>query len=165
MPYSVSPFQVRPPEGDGLAGAAFAVCACAPTAASENTVPSMQAARGAGCSIEEAARIYFRLGERLSLARLGTAAQKLPREGLWPSQAAISMLDELANLHADLLGSALRSAGPQGCGDPEAALARWTEPRKTALERIDRLHEELAAAGQLDLAMLSVATNELRALV
>src|ERR1700744_3865802 len=48
MPYSVSPFQVRPPEGDGLAGAAFAVCACAPTAASENTVPSMQAARGAG---------------------------------------------------------------------------------------------------------------------
>jgi len=125
----------------------------------------MQAAHSAGCSIEEAARIYFRLGERLSLAHLGTAAQKLPREGLWPSQAAISMLDELANLHADLLGSALRAAGPQACSDPEAALSRWSEPRKTALERIDRLKEELAAAGQLDLAMLSVATNELRALV
>ncbi|HTR83611.1 MAG TPA: NAD-glutamate dehydrogenase [Reyranella sp.] len=125
----------------------------------------MLAARANGCSIEEAARIYFRLGERLSLASLGTAAQKLPREGLWPSQAAISMLDELANLHADLLGSALRAAGPQGCGDAEAALARWSEPRRIALERIDRLKEELGAAGQLDLAMLSVATNELRALV
>jgi len=34
-----------------------------------------------------------------------------------------------------------------------------------ALERVDRLKEELASAGQLDLAMLSVATSELRSLV
>ena len=75
------------------------------------------------------------------------------------------MVDELASLHADLLGSVLRAAGPEGAIDPEAALARWSEPRKTALDRVDRLKEELAAAGQLDLAMLSVATAELRALV
>ena len=50
--------------------------------------------------------------------------------------------------------------------DPDAALARWSEPRKLALDRVDRLlKEELAAAGPLDLAMLSVATAELRALV
>ena len=34
-----------------------------------------------------------------------------------------------------------------------------------ALDRFERLKEELAAAGQMDLAMLSVATNELRSLV
>jgi glutamate dehydrogenase len=124
----------------------------------------MLAARANGCTIEDAARIYFRLGERLSLAALGTGAQKLPREGQWPSQAAISMLDELAAIHAELLGSVLRAAGPQGAADPDAALARWSEGRRTALERIDRLQEELAAAGQLDLAMLAVATAELRAL-
>ncbi|MBS0221477.1 MAG: NAD-glutamate dehydrogenase [Proteobacteria bacterium] len=125
----------------------------------------VQAARANGCSIEEAARLYFRLGERLSLAALGNGAQKLPREGQWPSQAALAMLDDLAALHADLLGSALRAAGPQGAGDPEAVLARWSESRKLALERVDRLREELGAAGQLDLAMLSVATAELRGLV
>ena len=125
----------------------------------------MQAARAGGCSIEDAARLYFRLGERLSLAGLGNAAQKLPREGQWPSQAAAAVVDELASLQADLLGSVLRAAGPEGAADPEAALARWAEPRKTALDRVDRLKEELAAAGQLDLAMLSVATAELRALV
>ncbi len=124
----------------------------------------MLAARANGCSIEDAARVYFRLGERLSLASLGIGAQKLPREGQWPSQAAISMLDELAAIHAELLASVLRAAGPHGASDPDAALARWSEGRKTALERIDRLHEELAAAGQLDLAMLAVATAELRAL-
>jgi glutamate dehydrogenase len=125
----------------------------------------MQAARTAGCSIEDAVRIYFRLSERLSLAALGAAAHKLPRDGQWPSQAAIAMLDELAALHADLLGSVLRVAGAERAADAEAALELWSASRKLALERVDRLKEELSAAGQLDLAMLSVATNELRSLV
>jgi len=125
----------------------------------------LQAARTNGCSIDVAARLYFRLGERLSLAAFGNGAQKLPRDGQWPSQAANAMLDELAALHADLLGSVLRATGPQGAADPDAALAHWGAGRALALERVDRLKEELAAAGPLDLAMLSVATAELRALV
>jgi glutamate dehydrogenase len=120
----------------------------------------MLAAKANGCSLEDAARLYFRLGERLSLARLEAAAHKLPRDGQWPSQAAVAMLDELAALHADLLGSALKLKG-----DTDTALQRWSEGRKLALERVDRLKEELAAAGPIDLAMLSVAASELRALV
>ncbi|HEX9557342.1 MAG TPA: NAD-glutamate dehydrogenase domain-containing protein, partial [Reyranella sp.] len=131
----------------------------------------MLAARANGCSIEAATRVYFRLGERLALAKLATAAQKLPREGQWPAQAALAVQDELATLHADLLTSALRAAGPPssgvgGAADPDAVLARWSEQRKLALDRVDRLlKEELASAGALDLAMLSVATAELRTLV
>ncbi|HEY6980366.1 NAD-glutamate dehydrogenase [Reyranella sp.] len=124
----------------------------------------MQAARTNGCSIEEAARLYFRLGERLSLAALANGAHKLPREGQWPSQAALSMLDDLAALHADLLASVLRAAGAQGAADVDTALARWSEGRRLALERVDRLRDELGT-GPLDLAMLSVATAELRGLV
>jgi glutamate dehydrogenase len=120
----------------------------------------MLAAKTNGCSIEEAAHLYFQLGERLSLARLEAAAHKLPRDGQWPSQAAVAMLDELAALHADLLGSALKLKG-----DTDTAVQRWSEGRTLALERVDRLKEELAAAGPIDLAMLSVATSELRALV
>jgi glutamate dehydrogenase len=123
----------------------------------------MLAAEASGQSVETAARLYFRLGERLALARLGGAAQKLPREGQWPSQAATAISDELATLQADLLGSVLRTA--PGESDPGRALARWSEPRQLALERVDRLSEELTAVGQIDLAMLSVATNELRTLV
>ncbi|MBY0321673.1 MAG: NAD-glutamate dehydrogenase [Reyranella sp.] len=126
----------------------------------------MLAARANGVSIEAAARLYFRLGERLSLARLAIAAQKLPREGQWPAQAALAVQDELTTLHADLLKSALGAAGQETAGDAEAAIARWGEPRKLALDRVDRLmKEDLAAAGALDLAMLSVATAELRTLV
>jgi len=126
----------------------------------------MLAARANGVSIEAAARLYFRLGERLSLARLAIAAHKLPREGQWPAQAALAVQDELTTLHADLLASALGAAGRETAGDAEAAIARWSEPRRLALDRVDRLmKEDLAAAGALDLAMLSVATAELRTLV
>jgi glutamate dehydrogenase len=126
----------------------------------------MQAAQANGCNIGDAARLYFHLGERLQLATLAIAAQKLPRDGQWPAQAALALQDELAALHADLLTSALRAAGPGGCADPEAALQRWSEPRKLALDRVDRLlKEDLATVGALDLAMLSVAAAELRSLI
>jgi len=125
----------------------------------------MQAAQAAGCSIETAAKVYFRLGERLALALLRAAAHRLPREGQWPTQAALAMLDEFDALQANLLGSVLRAAGDLASSDPDSALAKWAKTRKLALDRVDRLREELAAAGTLDLAMLAVATAELRALV
>jgi len=53
--------------------------------------------------------------------QLEAAAHKLPRDGQWPSQAAVAMLDELAALHADLLGSALKLQG-----DTNTALQRWS---------------------------------------
>jgi glutamate dehydrogenase len=122
------------------------------------------AAEANGCGVGDAARLYFRLGERLSLARLANAAQKLPREDQWPARAALAVHDELAALHADLLSSVLRAAGSAAGAD--AALAKWSEPRKLALDRIDRLlKEDFTAGGALDLAMLSVAAVELRTLV
>lgn len=123
------------------------------------------AAGANGCTIGSAARLYFRLGERLSLALLANAALKLPREGLWPSQAALALQDELAALHADLLRSALRAGGGSDC-DPDGPRRLERTPRKLALERVDRLlKEDFAAAGAIDLAMLSVAAAELRTLV
>ena len=126
----------------------------------------MQVARANGCSIGAAAGLYFRLGERLSFATLATGAQNLPRDGQWPTQAALALQDDLASLQADLLASALRAAGPDGASHPDAVLARWSEQRKLALDRADRiLKEDLPTGGALDLAMLSVATTELRSLV
>ena len=124
----------------------------------------LQAARAANVDIEQAARLYFRIGERLALAPLRAAAEKLPREGQWPAQAALAAQDELAALQADLLASALRVAGT-AANDPEAALAQWAEPRKLALDRVGRLREEFTAATAVDLAMLAVANSELRSLI
>ena len=50
-------------------------------------------------------------GRAAALARLEAAAHKLPRDGQWPSQAAVAMHDELAALHADLLEFGVQTAG------------------------------------------------------
>ena len=76
------------------------------------------------------------------------------------------MQDELATLHADLLASALRAGGPHAAARSRrgaGALERAAQAR--ARSRRPALKEDLAAAGALDLAMLSVATAELRTLV
>ena len=122
----------------------------------------MQAARAANVAIEQTARLYFRLGERLALAPLRAAADRLPREGQWPAQAALAVQDELAALHADLLSSALRSGAT---GDPEAAIAAWAAQRQLAVDRVDRLREELTGVSSVDLPMLAVASSELRSLI
>ena len=74
----------------------------------------MLAARANGVSIEAAARLYFRLGERLSLARLAIAAQKLPREGQWPAQAALAVQDELVDPACRSSGVGAERGGPAG---------------------------------------------------
>ena len=88
--------------------------------------------------------------------QLTVAARRLPFDEPGAQNA-------LSSLQADLLASALRAA--PGESDAERAVECWSGSRKLALERIDRLREEVASAGQIDLAMLSVATNELRTLV
>ena len=168
------PELIGPSESAALAGraAAFealgAPAGIARRAAALDTLAAagdlMQAARARGCNIAEAARLYFSLGERLSLATLATAAQNQPRDGQWPAQAALALQDDLAALHADLLGSALRADSHDPKCDADTALAKWSETRGLALDRVDRLLKE-DFAGTPDLAMLSVATAELRSLV
>ncbi|HYC65039.1 MAG TPA: hypothetical protein VEC14_09935, partial [Reyranellaceae bacterium] len=116
----------------------------------------MLSARAGNVGLEEATRLYFRLAERLGLAPLGAAADRLPREGQWPAQAARSMQDELGKLQAELLASVLQAGG---------SVEAWADRRKLALERVDRLRDELAAASSVDLPMLSVALSELRSLI
>ena len=91
----------------------------------------VQAAQAANVDLEQATRLYFRLGERLALATLRAAADKLPRTGQWPTQAALAIQDELAALQAGLLGSALGPATPPIPTPPSppgarAASSRWS---------------------------------------
>ena len=68
----------------------------------------MLAARANGCTIEDGGAALFPAGRAAVAGAPEAAAHKLPRDGQWPAQAAVAMIDELAALHADLLGSALQ---------------------------------------------------------
>ena len=113
----------------------------------------MQVARANGCSIGAAAGLYFRLGERLSFATLATGAQNLPRDGQWPTQAALAVQDDdegtrlvliEALLAAQRSAEALVAAERHVEAEPMSALGH--EFRAVALARLGRADEATSAA-------------------
>ncbi|MEO8560182.1 MAG: NAD-glutamate dehydrogenase domain-containing protein, partial [Rhodospirillales bacterium] len=110
-------------------------------------------------AVEAAAKVYFAVGERFGLAWLRDTAQKLPRDTQWQGLAVGALVDDLTAQQAEL-AAALLAAGQR---DAELAPG-WLEPRRRAVDRLDRLFADLRSQGITDLAMLTVAARELRAL-
>jgi glutamate dehydrogenase len=125
-------------------------------------------AEQAGCSIEQAAAIFYGLGHRLDLdwlrehaAMIGSIDNHLHRE------ARTALLDDLfisqRALATAVLGHKKKGSGKKSdCSD---LLGLWIEKNAAKLERYDALISELRAAGAFDLAMLTLASRHLSALV
>ena len=73
--------------------------------------------------------------------------------------ARATLLEELGQLRRRLTGSVLRDA-PVGVG-AEALVDTWKAARQEALARYNRVIADQVAAGQADLAMLSVGLKAL----
>jgi glutamate dehydrogenase len=110
-----------------------------------------------GQPLERAARIYFAAGARFALAEMRAAARRLPAETGWQRQAMDTVVDDIYALQADLAQSVLQLA--DGEADP---LAAWAKARAAALAPAEAIAAELRAATAADLAMLVVASRQLR---
>jgi glutamate dehydrogenase len=109
-------------------------------------------------ALEAVARVYFAIGARLHITWLARKAAALAAGGAWQRRAAEAMVADLAAQQADLARRIIAAGGP----DPVAA---WLDRQKPALARLDGLVAELRAAPGVDLAALTVAARELRALM
>ena len=118
-------------------------------------------------AVADAARLYFELGARLGFDWLRAAADRLPRETHWQMLAGNAVVDDLATVQRSLAASALAGApvdAGAGAVDVVELIETWAVPRREALERIDRVVVDLKSQPAIDLAMLTVAANELRGL-
>jgi glutamate dehydrogenase len=115
-----------------------------------------------GRSREAVAVVHFELGRRFAFAWLRARIGQLPTETHWQALAKSALRDQLSGLHRTLSGQVFTNAGPAEA--PEALLARWLTRNEAALGRADRLLAELKDTPAADLAMLSVAIADLRAL-
>jgi glutamate dehydrogenase len=115
-----------------------------------------------GLPATEAAAVHFALGRRFGLDWLRERARGLKADNHWQRQAVSAIVDDLFALQGSLTTRVLESAGGAG-GD--AAIDAWAASRPGPLERVRQLLAELRAAGQVDLAMLGVATRQLRGIV
>jgi glutamate dehydrogenase len=107
--------------------------------------------------LDRAARVYYGAGARFALDEMRAAARRLPAETAWQKQAIETVIDDLFGVQAEIALRALQSA--PGASDP---LAAWAKDRATALAPAEAISAELRAGATPDLAMLVVASRQLR---
>jgi glutamate dehydrogenase len=107
--------------------------------------------------LERAARTYYATGAHFMLGEMRAAARRLPAETAWQRQAVDTVVDDLFTLQAEIASHALQVAAE--APDP---LAAWTKDRTAALALAEAIAAELRAGVMPDLAMLVVASRQLR---
>ena len=120
-------------------------------------------ARSAGRKVGNVAPIYFALGARFGFNWLRRAAQRVPAESEWQRMALAAIIDDLYTQQCNLATEVLDTAG----GGPAAdtAVESWIAIKNHTAHRIEDLLREFRTVGGVDLAMLTVAAREIRALV
>jgi glutamate dehydrogenase len=119
-------------------------------------------ARGADRNLEEAASVYFALGEVLNLDWIRDRIIELPRDDRWQALARVALRDDVYSVRAAISAEVLRSGarGTDGAQQVELWFARIGEAGGRCVAAL----EEIVSGGRADLAILSVALREIRAL-
>jgi glutamate dehydrogenase len=115
-----------------------------------------------GRSPLEVARGFYLLGEKLDLDWLEQQVETLPATTQWQRWALQSIEDELFAVRRHVAERVLEQAG----GAPiDEAVERFLQLREEQVTRLERFQKALAADGVDDLAQLTVALRQVRALV
>jgi glutamate dehydrogenase len=109
--------------------------------------------------VEDVARVYFGVGARFGFDRLRQAGGTIAAETPWQKAAVASLVDDLFNYQSVLASRVIAEANG---GEP---VESWLAKRARVVERVDQTMNDVKAAPAVDLAMLTVASRQLRALV
>ncbi|WP_395701769.1 NAD-glutamate dehydrogenase [Aquabacterium sp.] len=113
-------------------------------------------------SAETVAAVHFELSSRLGLPWLRDRIGELPADQHWRLLARGAMADDLSSLQRSITSAVF--AGAPASADAATLVAGWAAQNQRALDRAAQLVGELRAVPKPDVAMLSVALRELRAL-
>jgi glutamate dehydrogenase len=113
-------------------------------------------------SVEEVARAFFLLGERLEIDWLEFRLEELPVSSKWQRWAVQSMEDDIFLVRRQLV----ERAAAESQGEPvDEAIETFLQRREEEFARLQRFMRGLAMEGVTDLAQLTVALRQVRALV
>ncbi|MDQ1568067.1 MAG: glutamate dehydrogenase, partial [Actinomycetota bacterium] len=105
-------------------------------------------------ALDDVAAVYFALGTRLELDWLRDRIAALPRDDRWQALARSALGDDYARERAALTAEALHAGG----------LDQWLAQHRPVVERFLLVIDDIRAGAPPDLATLSVAMREARAL-
>ncbi len=120
------------------------------------------AAHHTGRMVEDVAAAFFALGDHLRLEWLETQVDALTVSGRMQRWAASALEDDVLAVRRVLAEAALAEAGPEA--DPVVAVAAFLEARTERLNRLRTFVRALSTEDTPDLAGLTLAVRQLRAL-
>ena len=110
--------------------------------------------------MEDAATVYYDLGDRLGLHWLRDRISELAVESHWHSMSKFALRADLSRSQRVLAGSVLNSSNAKG----KSAVRQWVTGHQSACDRLSQIISDLRLTGKPDFAMLSVAVSEAKAL-
>jgi glutamate dehydrogenase len=113
--------------------------------------------------VDEAAEVYFALGDRLRLYWLRSHVEDLPRDNRWRALARAALRDDLYAQQAELTAEILH-ASPDGLPTAERIEA-WVDANRGLVDRTLQVLTDINSSGAFNLATLSVALREIRNLI
>jgi glutamate dehydrogenase len=118
--------------------------------------------RQSNFALIDVARVYFALGARFGLDWLRGAAVQVEVKSRWDRMAVGAIIDDLFGHQVQLTQRVLDQAnGVLGA----AAIDKWVDGRRGAVDRATQLVADLKSAGAIELAMLAVANGQMRAMM
>ncbi|MCK5894137.1 MAG: NAD-glutamate dehydrogenase [Endozoicomonadaceae bacterium] len=108
-------------------------------------------------SVKATATVYFGLEDRLALNWLRNQVRGLPESDLWQRKAKASLRDQLDHSLGQNTSSILNAKGKK----PMTKLNAWLELSAVPVSHWQRVMSDIEKAGTPDLAMLSVAVQDL----
>ncbi len=121
----------------------------------------VQSAEHRELAVEDVGRVYFRLGERLGIDWLRESAADFDAATPWQRQAIMAIVDDLYGQQRLLTAEVLETGGDRAV---DGAFDRWIEANAAAVERTEQLLADLRKVDGLDIAMLTVAAQQIRGL-
>jgi glutamate dehydrogenase len=116
-----------------------------------------------GRSVLDVARGFFLLGERLEIDWLESRLEEMKVRTRWQRWAQQSMEDDLFTLRRQMMETVLSTAEPGQAVDD--AVESFLLDRAEAYGRLQKFMRALASEGVSDLAQLTVALRQIRALI
>jgi len=114
-------------------------------------------------SVDEVTDVHFALADSLGLSRLAMLIAGLPRDSRWHTLARTAARDDLQAAHAELTTDVLLSTPSSVAAEERISL--WQQANSAALTRTAAVVDDIISSDTADLATLSVALREVRALV
>ncbi|MCY1158498.1 MAG: NAD-glutamate dehydrogenase [Citricoccus sp.] len=116
-------------------------------------------ARKTGRDPRSVAEVYYRLYDWFDVDPVLNRITGLPRDGRWRALARAALRDDLYGLLVSFCSDILDGRG----ATVDELVSQWAEDRSTGLKRAEGFLDEIRESGTDDLASLSVALRQLRA--